>query len=293
MSGNALAGYLNMSQPVCYYHYCDAHAFLQIIQNKAIWASDLKYMNDPREVGESFRIVAEFLEGMDFDARSPNGNFLSGLRDHFNGLRESTRIFGCSFSKKADDLYSWLNYGSKGVGFSLGLDRDYFMNLWTDVVYDTKDFQDKIEKIWQDGVLKFSGAAEDEERRVAVYTTSYRLQEASAAFKHTSWRAEDEVRLTSLVWGPENSDSPMSILGGGVYEINGTVKYRSSKRGIVPFVNLRLDAEDYGGQKLSQSIAEVIVGPNNKTDIGVLRSLLVENGFTGVRIRKSNCEFED
>ncbi len=90
---NALAKVsIDHNDPVVY-HYCSSMAFESIIESGCFWATDLRSMNDPREVKSSISTVLKFLEDMRFIEGSPSAELLDHTTRAFNKYNGFVRFF--------------------------------------------------------------------------------------------------------------------------------------------------------------------------------------------------------
>lgn len=293
MLANALAGLVAEDENLVF-HYCDSRSFLSLLENGCLWASDLRSMNDPREIGDGKRILDSFLQGLEFAVGSPNDEFRKQVLERLKLVESLTRSFCTSFTGLKDDLYSWLNYGDKGAGFCIGFRRDYFSDiLWHNVTYSDQQYRAKVKKIWASSLTNYAGcAADDEEAKKSVISrATFELQDSYSAFKHASWAAENEMRLLFPVIRTED-DKEFRIFG--FYEDyikGGKVRYRSTHRGIRPYLTVSVKEHMIDDVLVPSAIAQVILGPNNMSEIEVVESVLAEAGFAALKIDKSDCKF--
>lgn len=92
------------------YHYCDQSAFINIIKNKVLWASDLTKMNDPTELVHGPQILVALYRSI-----FPNSKVdLSKERSLPNN---GYMHLACSMSKDGDLLSQWRAYSNDGAGF--------------------------------------------------------------------------------------------------------------------------------------------------------------------------------
>ncbi|QBR01827.1 DUF2971 domain-containing protein [Paraburkholderia pallida] len=101
------------------YHYCDPHAFLSIIESKALWLSNARKMFDPR-VGDGIgSMLVNALAGNQREPQAPNG----AATELLLALNVSRReLFTCCFSGNRDATTQWLNYADRGRGLAIGFD---------------------------------------------------------------------------------------------------------------------------------------------------------------------------
>lgn len=270
------------------YHYCSSSAFESIIENRCIWAADVRAMNDPREVKSSFQTVASFLEGLSFAEGSISAELLRDVKNRFEAYNKFSRFFCSSFTYSNDDLYSWLNYASRGHGFAIGIKKSFFSDFyWRDITYNDSIFREKLTRIWDESIGKAAGGANLGE---LCADAAIALQKACVSNKHSSWSNENEARIILpmlLVKKDTGKYFDLDI----VKEIlkSPEVRYKSSQYGLRPYVEISLQEAAEGSQ--SSAIAEVIIGSNNYTSEEVVEAFLAANRFTAARVTRSKCEF--
>jgi len=120
--------------PEILYHYTTQQGLLGILHSKAMWLSNLHYLNDTSEFIYSINLAKKYIEerikllertGLLSPppalGSSPNHHNLYGhldILDDFNAIP----IYICSFSREGDQLGQWRGYCNNGSGFSIGFD---------------------------------------------------------------------------------------------------------------------------------------------------------------------------
>jgi hypothetical protein len=150
-------------------------------------------MNDPREVKSSVSTAESFLEGMTFSGGSLSAKLRERTIDRFRVFNGFSRFFCSSFTNSFDDLYSWLNYGSRGAGISLGIRKNAYKDFyWRDVTYSDDVFREQLAKLWSEHNAECAGG---ESVDVVASRLAIALQNAGASNKHGSWSNEREARM--------------------------------------------------------------------------------------------------
>ncbi|WP_209509540.1 MULTISPECIES: DUF2971 domain-containing protein [unclassified Ruegeria] len=287
---NALTGLFSGLSPR-YYHYCSAAAFLEIVKNGEIWASDLESMNDPREVKNGLPVVKDYLDSLSFAEGSENQKFLEEVRAAFDNYKEKIKFLGASFTQRKDDLYSWMNYSDGGKGFSIAIEEDYFpRHWWRSVIYEPQLFSKSIAQTFEEHMREYSGCDANMKEKMPVFC-AIDLVSLTASYKHKSWENERETRLLIPFGSMAGEPSTFEIFGDPEpFVQNGDVGFRATRNNIRAFAGLDLVHADRGGGS-RPSIAEVIIGPNNRSDRGVVEILLNDYGFDNATVSGSECEF--
>ncbi len=132
------------------YHYTSLNGLTGIIEDKKIWATHSKFLNDLQEIKEGYeyfinnkeKILESILSMVDDSEISHKIKENIELRfEEFNLLNkvaiEDEAIFIASFTKKRDNLTHWLSYGSKETSYCLKINKNR-MESHTHVLKDTQ-----------------------------------------------------------------------------------------------------------------------------------------------------------
>lgn len=94
------------------YHYTTVEGFFGIIRENAVWASDVRYMNDVEEIVHGQKMAIETLNRL--AAKNRFGEFRRILSNTAEILAsaELPSHFVASFSTVNDDLTQWRAYGN-------------------------------------------------------------------------------------------------------------------------------------------------------------------------------------
>jgi hypothetical protein len=132
-------------EPELLYHYTDQKGLLGILQNKCIWATHLRYLNDTSEGKIVSQIVLDELNSrlnsdamMQFFGMSPikrSGKIECEDEEIFNqGVTISSwvtsqDVFVTSFSAEGNLLSQWRAYSDRSGGYSIGFSRSYLQTV--------------------------------------------------------------------------------------------------------------------------------------------------------------------
>src|SRR5258708_27070447 len=110
------------------FHYTSQKGFLGILQDKALWASKIQFLNDSAEFQYTFDLVESRLKEQE---RNPKLKEFSHFRKNvigwLNGSMKYPNIFVASFSERGDLLSQWRAYCPDGTGFSIGFTYDQLL----------------------------------------------------------------------------------------------------------------------------------------------------------------------
>ena len=256
------------------YHYTTFQALEGILRNREIWLGNLRYMNDRMEMRQFFHSLKETIKSEHPEYEEKIENLFKGQIGRFEGKT----AYAFSMSKLCDDAAQWDRYSNSGRGvcvkFSAGtlLDRVKDKAVLQPVYYseDMSNHQIKaiIELFIMNGKIWNGFKTIDE-----VFENAWAC---SVAFKHPTFRAEDEVRIVSFPFPREGY-------------FTGNLKYISSRDGLREYYPVKLcsDVErNYGG-----CIEEIILGPCSGVDKNLFFRYLQDIGadIHSLSISESKC----
>jgi hypothetical protein len=237
------------------YHYTSLEALHGIVRDGAIWASDVRQLNDRFEIKYPLECMHAMLTA-DTSYRQP--------LDAIFHSRRAWQFVSC-FSHAPDQLSQWRAYGRK-IGIAIAFDREHLKravevrggNVVDCRYLGPREFvtiKDELKPITQalrlpnaldgNGLLTDMKLQSELTRQVVHIATS---------IKHTSFAEEQEARL--LIPIDAMSDA---------------VEFRSSEQSLIPFTRLLIDGRKFGRENRSRfanhlGIMEITVWPNNVDD---------------------------
>jgi hypothetical protein len=253
------------------YHYAEAKAAINIIQTRTLWATKVRHLNDSTEILHSQEwLVAELKKR---DVRRAAEVLSGGVREPIpgkGGVLSAPLVGGAiataktldppvyvvSFSEEDNLLSQWRAYCSGSNGYSLGFDASAFDHtstgspLMVKCVYAEQEKQDLCHALvesWNEQSL------ETEEDATAFLRNCYAIM---AAVKHHSFEEEREWRIVTV---PSLA--------------NITLKFRSGRHGIVPFIELPTTSQ--------LPLHRICIGPNSDSEAAksALKYLLQVEGL--------------
>jgi hypothetical protein len=115
---------LNRRPPAVLFHYTSPTGLVGIARSKTIWATDIRFLNDKKEIQHSLDITHSIIEGFYKVNDDPHKlkwlayDFVEYLRINLRKMW-NPRVYVSSFTEEGDLLSQWRGYCPKG-GFSLG-----------------------------------------------------------------------------------------------------------------------------------------------------------------------------
>ena len=253
------------------YHYTNFSGLTGIVESSALWASDIRYMNDSAELKHTADLIRTEVTGRISEGH-PRPILLNQFLDWVtHRITNGHMLFAASFRANGNLLSQWRGYSRLGKGVSLGFDPDYILNCVQRqsfkigrCVYSCEQQAALISQV-VDAVERL--AAEKE----IVGATSYQqifeqiesdLLRIAALLKHPSFQEEDEWRIVS----PVITDY-----------VEAPVRFREGTSMLVPYILFDLS----GDEQKSISLQHLFLGPTpNKTiSMNSLTMYLAKNGI--------------
>ncbi len=265
------------------FHYTSQWGLLGILKDKAIWATDISYLNDAAELDLAGELTRQQVEIAKTTATAEDGKLLEIIgsetaQSMHGGLQA---IYICSFSSDGDLLSQWRGYCPPGNGFSLGFRlRDLQAICEKQGFRCAKCLYTEAEQIHI--IDRFIGQALDRLRQIRDQTglksrghweTAYnsvrsRFLQIAPVIKHGKFSEEQEWRLIS---------EPISITAD-------RTKYRQGRSTILPYLELKL-APTY--DDLLRLYVHVVVGPTAHKGLALQA---VQNLFTCMKLPRAGAE---
>jgi hypothetical protein len=125
----SLSDVLNRAIPSKLWHYSSVQGFQGIVASKAIFATDVRFLNDRTEFIHAREIAAQVIAetgeygANHFPAREYSRKAVDLAFDSGNLSPDRLQVFVASFSEAEDQLSQWRGYsqGSSGVSLSFNL----------------------------------------------------------------------------------------------------------------------------------------------------------------------------
>ncbi|MBI5337085.1 MAG: DUF2971 domain-containing protein [Mycolicibacterium rufum] len=309
----------NDDWPSVLYHYTDAAGLMGIL--KPAWpqeiqapvaggaallrASDLRYMNDARELSFGAEVMCERLRENAASKHDEMGEAFEQIADRlsqdlFAPDARHLRAFAACFCAEGDLLSQWRGYAGGVGGFAIGFPIDVLrfraigvaarpplvpLTSWSpiqDVLYgearataEIDAFLATLRKGWglepnrRWVVLDTDGKPHIEWLMVSVYRLVARL-------KHAAFEEEREYRL---------------IYVGGEGHL---VSMRAAQSGLIPYVSFAMNLPDKDRNPVPEAtVADIVVGPgkDQRGQVAAVRDLLQAAGYPPTDVRASEAPY--
>lgn len=248
------------------YHYTSLGAFKSIVDHKALWATEIHYLNDSSElVGmyEMMRVYIMEMKNGDVENSDIYDQFDAWLKDRLN---HGHLMFVACFTHNGSLLSQWRSYCPIGRGVSFGFEASELLNHFREkgykfgkCIYDLSKKADLILSLLFTAVQHAKGVGKDKLRHENnSYHTSFEMIEDEILFiasllKHKGFSEEQEWRL---------------VVGPVKKYIDEDIYYREGSSMLVPYLQVSLPVNNTGGI----SLKKVFLGPTPNQNIS-MRSL--------------------
>jgi hypothetical protein len=206
--------------PKVLYHYTSLNGFKSIIENRFIWATDFRFLNDIDEVRHIFKDILPIISPSEYTDSSDK------IPDRLFDNNIFKPILISSFSEINDNIAMWGRY-SNDEGINIGIHSESILNSFLNedqtqvlyvgkCIYDDKLKYDIVNRIYQKYLNEENG-----------FTFFKELLLVAPFLKNSSFEHEKEWRIVAEY-------SPDSV------ENYGRPRFRISKNSIVPYGNISI-----------------------------------------------------
>jgi hypothetical protein len=250
--------------PESLYHYTSPGGIIGIITSEKIWATNIRYLNDFKELVEAsdiaLTLLSDFIQDTDY----------SDLKELLIEMREkvgttASRYYVCSFSEDKDSLSQWRAYCPPTGGYALGIPSAqlsllaqesnwYFVKCVYDESLSRKIIKEIIESFlneYRKIVKKHQSEDIPELNSKVVSNFQLYIAKIGGVIKNKAFEREEEWRLISPA----------------IVESDRSIKFRVGKSGVIPYFEFPLiTAENPNWTNLSNTSLKLTVGPNPQPD---------------------------
>jgi hypothetical protein len=284
IAGHELWRQLQGDPPEILYHYTNAEGLVGIVSSGALWATDLRFVNDASELDHALESMLTAIARARIRFSSPvQLMLLDRLEDVIGQRAMFPSVHSVSFSENGDLLSQWRAYGGDGGGYAIGfaaldLRPDFTGGVPAGggvihrVVYDQATQDQLLDDVIAEGcelTERIDQRGGNTERAATALVARLLSGSESGLFyclKAEGWSEEAEWRT--------------------VYALNDTVKPGVEFRTVAGIPVPYLPLHDI---RKRLPIREVAVGPSISQPIAetAVRTLLDRYGYTDVDIRIS------
>lgn len=285
------------------YHYTSNAAFLSIIKNRELWATDLTLSNDRLEGGWIRKILCD-----NWASNTKTKAHMNVLTELLDRIYTITGAVGVCLSTEGDSLSQWRGYADDAAGVCIGFEDEYLRTLsppendpygvvLRQIIYDPKnqvqslsDFLRIVEEDIENGALKatvehsfatqllFPISDEEREKIERAYRAfCFRFLLLVSEFyvlKNPAFNEEKEWRLISHFLKEECGPSKGDLK---------SLEYIAKADRIVPVRKIPIPGKN--------AIKRLVLGPRNLTPPSVVHAALRTYGFEDFEITQSEASY--
>ncbi len=265
------------------YHYTDAAGLLGIIQEGRVWATDIRFLNDPSEGVFLPDRLLEIMNSQPNKADKTINKIINGIREALHQPRSNYATFCTSLSADGDLLSQWRGYGDFGKGYAIGLDFDGEMPhpqivSYYDVVYGDEALAElayDLLDIFVSASNRWKGMLYDE--------WASTINVLAKSFKNEKYAEEQESRLVCSL-SPNETD---------MFQNELPLKFRPRGSDIVPYIPMSLDLMEDENKIPRLPIDRIVVGPgvDFERNYSSIKTLLDAHSYKDVKIVPSIIPF--
>jgi hypothetical protein len=286
-------------EPATLYHYTDARGLLGIIESRALWATDFRYLNDGKELLYPYEPLLHELEGYEFP-------LLAAVKSRLDQIcmgraaDPTGGVFVACLSATHDEPGQWLRLGGDGGGYALRLNVEMLsatalypatsdhgrlrMRLRTgprEVGYGDEWRDLEVERMA--GTLA-GGSGRAPSSDIVPQELAASLLDDLALIKHDAFGAEQEWRLVVHALERTMLRHNSRTVADSV-TATADVRIRPTTSGVLaPYVPISFEP---------QALVEVIVGPTAMPQLqqASVEKLLMYSGFGHTRVSVSQIPY--
>jgi len=198
------------------YHYTNFNGLMGIVESRALWASDIRYMNDSAELKHTADLIRTEVSRR-IGAGHTRPNLLNQFLDWVtHRITNGHMLFAASFRANGNLLSQWRGYSRLGKGVSLGFDPAYILQSAEQqsfqigrCVYSCEQQAQLISQVvdavetlaagHEPAVVPERGVGNGDGYHVIFEQIESDLLRIAALLKHPSFREEEEWRIVSPV----------------------------------------------------------------------------------------------
>lgn len=264
---------MDKREPTIVYHYTSQQALLGILKDKAIWATDMFYLDDASEFKHALEIARTQLDDLTKTAQGEALHLLECIADYLKSASDH-HVYVSSFSQHSDSVSQWKLYGSGGHGFAIGF---YLSEL--------KDYQIEgdysIRQCYYDEARQTEEIAGNFQRYLStVQREPNNLSQPSELQQSTEYYARDFV-YTLMLLAPAlkkhdfEPEGEWRLVRYSRHPCPSDIWFRPSDFSLIPYQKINLPRKSE-----SISLAKIVIGPALEEELSTqsLKFLLTKHG---------------
>ena len=253
------------------YHYTNYIALKGILENKELWLSNVRSMNDTSEMLHFMNCLRVAVKNECIGKEAE----VDCLFDNQINRLKKEQAYSLSLSELYDDAAQWERYANNGKGILIKFNVSKLKKILENkkLILQEIFYRDEVTKhqAKTDIVLYvLKGQTFDFSSIDSAFENAWA---ASIAFKHPSFQNEREKRVTLLsFWAKYYEEQP---------------KYNMESWGIREYYPLKISDEN--NNVVAGLIEEIMIGPRAYYPEGVFERYLDSIGINNIKITYSKC----
>jgi len=269
------------SRPI--FHYTSQQGLLGVLKDKALWATNILYLNDAAEFQYTLDLVESRLKERDWGPTLGDvSQFCENVINWLKGSMKYPSLFVASFSERGDLLSQWRAYCTEGIGFSIGFTYDQLKPAIAkehpnarilQCVYEKEKQLEIVDELITRAVSQINKKHLKDSSEVIASLLMFEISNLAPAFKHPAFEEEQEWRI---------------VIGPGVSPWHD-VSFRPGKSMLIPYCNFSLC-----GESDLLLIQKIYAGPNPHgllSGLSAINSLTRHNAHSVEGVQQSSIPF--
>ena len=233
------------------FHYTSQSGFLGILQDKALWASKIQFLNDSAEFQYTLDLIETRLKEQEKNRDLKEiTHFRENVIGWLRGSMKYPNIFVVSFSERGDLLSQWRAYCPNGAGLSIGFTYDQLLPAikkespnarLVKCVYQLDEQVKIVDELLSRALSRVDKDQPEDSSQIISALLMHDVSNLASVFKHPAFEEEMEWR----------------IVVGPFVSVMTDVSFRPGKSMLVPYCSFALCAKE---ERLE--IQRVYVAPN-------------------------------
>ena len=280
------------------YHYCSAETLRAILESKRIRFTDISMLNDSYETKWGYSAFEEAATrlikrtGVRESVPEMPIAFFDSVAEVLSRIQTIAHPFVSCFSSDGDSLEQWRAYADDGQGFAIGFRASMLQQLPVSVLSVEYNRECQIKEMMAALVaLYFRKNAETKTEQDKFFEDCVLTATYSVAFKHSSFRHEQELRCVHAV-NVKFQNECIRFSDPGGLDDNGLryeglpVNFQVRDNHLCAYLDMPFFAQDG-----THPIAEIVLGPKNHSNAGNVFLYLGGLGYSKVDLKASSIPY--
>jgi hypothetical protein len=256
---DTLREFQNVAPPEYLFHYTTAQGLIGILKSKEMWATNVSYLNDSKEIIEAAETAALAASNM---ALQPN--VLTDELRLLNEMKEAAgsagkRFYIIAFSEDGDSLSQWRGYCPANGGYAIGFPSKHLMSVAKEqgfyllkCCYNERQVYQIMYEIVYSYLEEYRQNRErlisnNQQYRRLIWKFSQYIVSIGAIIKHSAFKDEKEWR----------------IISPRIDEKHERIEFRAGPSTVIPYYRFNLQTSKCPNLAIcGDSRLVVRVGPN-------------------------------